>query len=144
MERAARLLDLSISPDGIREIATRSRGTPRIAGRLLRRVRDFADVARAGQVSAEIADNALTRLGVDPRGFDHLDCRFLELIAKTFQGGPVGIETIAAALSEQRDTLEEVVEPYFIQQGFLQRTSRGRVLTLEAFKYLKLPAPTLL
>jgi Holliday junction DNA helicase RuvB len=144
VERAARLLDLSISPDGIREIATRSRGTPRIAGRLLRRVRDFADVARAGQVSAEIADNALTRLGVDPRGFDHLDCRFLELIAKTFQGGPVGIETIAAALSEQRDTLEEVVEPYFIQQGFLQRTSRGRVLTLEAFKYLKLPAPTLL
>lgn len=144
IERAARLLNLPISQDGIHEIAARSRGTPRIAGRLLRRVRDFANVAKAKQVTAKIADHALTCLGVDPRGFDHLDCRFLELIAKTFQGGPVGIETIAAALSEQRDTIEEVVEPYFIQQGFLQRTSRGRMLTLDAFKYLKLPAPTLL
>ena len=144
VERAARLLNLPVSQDGIHEIAARSRGTPRIAGRLLRRVRDFANVAKAKQVTAEIADHALTCLGVDPRGFDHLDCRFLELIAKTFQGGPVGIETIAAALSEQRDTIEEVVEPYFIQQGFLQRTSRGRMLTLEAFKYLNLPAPTLL
>ncbi|MGI4851122.1 MAG: Holliday junction branch migration DNA helicase RuvB [Janthinobacterium lividum] len=142
VERAARLLSMSISQEAIQEIAKRSRGTPRIAGRLLRRVRDFSDVAKSPEVTASIADNALTRLGVNDRGFDLLDCQFLELIAKTFQGGPVGIDTIAAALSEQRDTLEEVIEPYFIQQGFLQRTSRGRMLTAEAFKYLNLPAPT--
>ena len=142
VERAARLLNMSISQEAIQEIARRSRGTPRIAGRLLRRVRDFADVAKSPEVTATIADNALTRLGVNNRGFDHLDCQFLELIAKTFQGGPVGIDTIAAALSEQRDTLEEVIEPYFIQQGFLQRTSRGRMLTAEAFKYLNLPEPS--
>ena len=142
VERAARLLSLSITPQGIYEIASRSRGTPRIAGRLLRRVRDFASVDKVSQVDEKIADRALSRLGVDKGGFDHLDCRFLELIATTFNGGPVGIDTIAAALSEQRDTLEEVIEPYFIQQGFLQRTSRGRILTQEAYRHLNLPVPS--
>jgi Holliday junction DNA helicase RuvB len=141
VERGARLLGLDLTNDGAREIASRARGTPRIAGRLLKRVRDFASVAKHGRVDAKIADAALTRLEVDGRGLDAFDKRYLQLIAESFGGGPVGIETIAAALGEARDAIEEIVEPYLLQQGFVQRTPRGRVVTAAAFAHLGLPAP---
>lgn len=139
--RGARIMGLPMSPDGAREVARRARGTPRIAGRLLRRVRDFADVANAETVDAKVADQALTRLEVDAIGLDELDRRYLNQIARHFGGGPVGIETIAAALSEPRDAIEDIIEPYLIQQGFLQRTPRGRVLTATAWNHLGLTAP---
>ena len=139
--RAARLMGLDLAPDGAREIARRARGTPRIAGRLLRRVRDFAIVDGVETVTVADADAALTRLDVDGRGLDALDRRYLGVIAESFGGGPVGIETIAAALSEPRDAIEDIVEPYLIQEGFLQRTPRGRLLTPHAFRHLGLSAP---
>ncbi|NTG08444.1 Holliday junction branch migration DNA helicase RuvB [Rhizobium rhizogenes] len=138
VRRGARLMGLGITEGGAREIARRARGTPRIAGRLLRRVRDFAEVAKAEAVTREIADEALTRLLVDNVGFDQLDKRYLNMIAVNFGGGPVGIETIAAGLSEPRDAIEDIIEPYMIQQGFIQRTPRGRVLTAIAWKHLGL------
>ena len=139
--RAARILGIGITPDGAEEIARRARGTPRISGRLLRRVRDFAIVAGSDKVTAAIADDALTRLEVDRMGLDQLDRRYLDTIAHKFGGGPVGIETIAAALSEPRDAIEEIIEPYLIQQGFIQRTPRGRIMTPIAFGHLGLAAP---
>ncbi|MEM7694552.1 MAG: Holliday junction branch migration DNA helicase RuvB [Pseudomonadota bacterium] len=134
--RGAGLMGIAITPDGAAEIARRARGTPRIAGRLLRRVRDFAIVAGAKAIDAHQADTALLRLDVDARGLDTLDRRYLTLIADAYGGGPVGIETLAAALSEPRDALEDIVEPYLLQQGFLQRTPRGRLLTATAFAHL--------
>lgn len=136
VERGARLLGVGMAKDGAMEIARRSRGTPRIAGRLLRRVTDFALVDGAKEVTRAVADKALLRLDVDARGLDQLDRRYLNVIAEFYNGGPVGIETIAAALSEPRDALEEIVEPYLIQQGFIQRTPRGRMLTALAFTHL--------
>jgi Holliday junction DNA helicase RuvB len=141
VRRGARLLNLPMSDDGAVEIARRARGTPRIAGRLLRRVRDFATVAGAETVNRRIADEALLRLEVDGLGLDALDRRYLTMIAGNFGGGPVGIETIAAALSEPRDAIEDIIEPYLIQQGFIQRTPRGRVLTANAWRHLGLVAP---
>jgi len=135
------VLKVAIGPDGAAEIARRSRGTPRIAGRLLRRVRDFAAVEQAELVTAEIADRALRQLEVDGEGLDALDHRYLTCIAKNYDGGPVGIETISAALSEPRDALEEIVEPFLLQQGFISRTPRGRVLTLRAYKHLGFTGP---
>ena len=139
--RNAGLLDVALSADGAAEVAARSRGTPRIAGRLLRRVRDFAAVAGVETIDAGIADRALNRLEVDQRGLDSMDRRYLSCIAENYGGGPVGIETIAAALSEQRDALEEVIEPFLIQQGFVQRTPRGRMLTRHGFGHLGLALP---
>ena len=141
VERGARVLGLELTSDGAREIASRARGTPRIAGRLLKRVRDFASVAGHKKIDAKVADGALTRLEVDSRGLDAFDKRYLTLIAESFGGGPVGIETIAAALGEARDAIEEIVEPFLMQQGFVQRTPRGRVLAPAAFVHLGLPAP---
>ena len=141
IRRGARLMGLGMSDDGAREIARRARGTPRIAGRLLRRVRDFAEVADATEVSRIIADEALTRLEVDHMGLDQLDRRYLNMICQHFGGGPVGIETIAAGLSEPRDAIEDIIEPYMIQQGFIQRTPRGRVMTATAWKHLGLNPP---
>jgi Holliday junction DNA helicase RuvB len=139
--RGARVLGVAMSTDGAAEIARRSRGTPRIAGRLLRRVRDFAAVAGVERIDAGTADKALARLEVDSRGLDGLDHRYLKTIAVNFGGGPVGIETIAAALSEPRDAIEEIIEPYLIQQGFVNRTPRGRVITPAAFGHLGLATP---
>jgi Holliday junction DNA helicase RuvB len=139
--RGARVLGLSLTADGAREIAQRSRGTPRIAGRLLKRVRDFASVAGKGEVNAKVADDALARLEVDKRGLDAFDRRYLKLIAEGFGGGPVGVETLAAALGEPRDAIEEIVEPFLIQQSFIQRSPRGRVLTGLAYSHIGLPAP---
>jgi Holliday junction DNA helicase RuvB len=123
------------------EIARRSRGTPRIAGRLLRRVRDFAAVAGSATIDAAVADKALKMLEVDSEGLDALDHRYINCIAKSYEGGPVGIETISAALSEPRDALEEIVEPYLLQQGFIGRTPRGRILTARAYRHMGLSAP---
>lgn len=139
--RAARLLGLAIDPQGAREIARRSRGTPRVAGRLLRRVRDFADVRGAGLVTREVADEALTRLEIDRLGLDAMDRRYLAMIATTYKGGPVGVETLAAGLAEPRDTIEEVVEPYLIQLGLIARTARGRVLNDAGWQHLELIPP---
>ncbi|HRD78726.1 MAG TPA: Holliday junction branch migration DNA helicase RuvB [Hyphomicrobiaceae bacterium] len=139
--RGARVIGAPINAEGAREIARRSRGTPRIAGRLLRRVRDFAAVARAPVIDAPVADKALRQLEVDNEGLDALDHRYITCIAKNYDGGPVGIETIAAALSEPRDALEEIVEPYLLQQGFIGRTPRGRVLTMKAFRHIGLAGP---
>ena len=141
VRRGARIMGLGMTDEGAVEIARRSRGTPRIAGRLLRRVRDFAEVAKAEAVTRQIADAALTRLSVDSIGLDQLDRRYLDMIAQNFGGGPVGIETIAAGLSEPRDAIEDIIEPYLIQQGFLQRTPRGRVLTARAWGHMGLAAP---
>jgi Holliday junction DNA helicase RuvB len=141
VRRGARLMGLAITDDGAKEIARRARGTPRIAGRLLRRVRDFAEVAKAEAVTKQIADEALTRLLVDNMGLDQLDKRYLNMIAVNFGGGPVGIETIAAGLSEPRDAIEDIIEPYMIQQGFIQRTPRGRVLTGNAWRHLDMQPP---
>ncbi len=139
--RAARLLALDLTPDGAREIAARARGTPRIAGRLLRRVRDFAAADGTATVNAKAADRALNRLEVDGLGLDAMDRRYLIMIADLYRGGPVGIETLAAGLSEARDTLEDVVEPFLIQQGLVARTARGRVLNGPAWKHLGLKPP---
>lgn len=141
VRRGARILGMPIGDDGAVEIARRARGTPRIAGRLLRRVRDFASVAGAETVSRKVADDALSRLEVDALGLDQLDRRYLSMIAMNFGGGPVGIETIAAGLSEPRDAIEDIIEPYLIQQGFIMRTPRGRVLTANAWKHLGLEVP---
>ncbi len=141
VKRGARLLGMAMSEDGAMEIARRSRGTPRIAGRLLRRVTDFAQVAGAEEITRSVADKALLRLDVDARGLDQLDRRYLDTMAKFYGGGPVGIETLAAALSEPRDALEEIVEPYLIQQGFIQRTPRGRMMTALAFQHMGLTVP---
>jgi Holliday junction DNA helicase RuvB len=139
--RAAMLLDLGISPDGAAEVAKRSRGTPRIAGRLLRRVRDFANVAGDPIVTMKVADAALTRLEVDNLGLDAMDRRYLTMIADIYKGGPVGVETLAAGLSEPRDTIEEVIEPYLIQLGLVARTARGRCLNALGWKHLGLNPP---
>ncbi|AGF75015.1 holliday junction DNA helicase RuvB [Bartonella australis AUST/NH1] len=141
VQRNARLFSVQINDDGAREIARRARGTPRIAGRLLRRVCDFALIKRAGKIDQATADEALSRLEVDSLGLDPLDRRYLILIAETFLGGPVGIETIAAALSEPRDAIEDIIEPYLLQQGFIQRTARGRIITEKAWTHLGLCAP---
>ena len=139
--RAAGLLDLAIAPDGATEIARRARGTPRIAGRLLRRVRDFANVAGTPTVDRIAADRALNRLEVDALGLDAMDRRYLHMIADIYRGGPVGVETLAAGLSEPRDTIEEVIEPYLIQLGLVARTARGRVLNAGGWKHLGLNPP---
>lgn len=139
--RGARLMGVQAEADGLREIAKRARGTPRIAGRLLRRVVDFALVEGDGLLDRRLADNALTRLGVDEIGLDGADRRYLSLLAENYGGGPVGIETIAAALSESRDALEEVIEPYLLQSGLIQRTPRGRMLAHKAWTHLGLEAP---
>ncbi len=139
--RAAGLLGLAIAPDGATEVARRSRGTPRIAGRLLRRVRDFADVAGAPVVDADVADRALNRMEVDRLGLDAMDRRYLTMIADIYRGGPVGVETLAAGLSEPRDTIEEVIEPYLIQIGMVARTARGRCLNAAGWKHLGIEPP---
>jgi holliday junction DNA helicase RuvB len=139
--RNARLMGAPASDSGAREIARRARGTPRIAGRLLRRVVDFAVVEGDGTVSQALADRALTRLGVDRLGCDGADRRYLKLIAENYAGGPVGIETLSAALSESRDSLEEVIEPFLLQQGLIQRTSRGRMLAAKAWAHLGIAPP---
>lgn len=139
--RNAELLGVGITDDGALEIAKRSRGTPRIAGRLLRRVRDFAVVESDGTITQEQADGALKRLEVDAAGLDQLDRRYLMCIAENYGGGPVGVETLAAALSEARDAIEDVIEPYLLQQGMIARTPRGRMLAQKAWAHLGLPAP---
>ena len=141
VRRAANLLDLTITGDGAREIAGRARGTPRIAGRLLRRVRDFANVDGIREVDAKTADAALNRLEVDTLGLDMMDRRYLTMIADIYKGGPVGVETLAAGLSEPRDTIEEVIEPYLIQLGLVARTARGRQLNARGWKHLGLNPP---
>ncbi|MGW8190349.1 Holliday junction branch migration DNA helicase RuvB [Sphingomonas hankookensis] len=139
--RAAGLLDLGIAKDGATEVARRARGTPRIAGRLLRRVRDFANVAGVEIVDARTADAALNRLEVDAKGLDAMDRRYLSMIADVYRGGPVGVETLAAGLSEPRDTIEEVIEPYLIQIGMIARTARGRCLNAGGWKHLGFEPP---
>ena len=141
VERNAALLDMPLSKDGAAEVARRARGTPRVAGRLLRRVRDFAAVEGLAPVDAAAADQGLRRMDVDDRGLDTMDRRYLACIAENHAGGPVGVETLAAALSEQRDAIEEVIEPFLLQQGLLQRTPRGRLLTRAAYAHLGLPLP---
>ena len=141
VRRNARLLGVQCDDAGAGEIARRARGTPRIAGRLLRRVVDFAVVEGGGVISQSLADHALTRLGVDHLGLDGADRRYLRLIAESYSGGPVGIETLSAALSESRDALEEVIEPYLLQKGLIQRTPRGRMLAQGAWDHLGLPVP---
>jgi Holliday junction DNA helicase RuvB len=140
--RGARVLGIGMNADGANEIARRSRGTPRIAGRLLRRVRDFAHAAGVQQIDRKLADRALLQLEVDASGLDAMDRRYLMTIAEHYGGGPVGVETLAAALSEPRDAIEEIIEPFLIQKGFLQRTPRGRLITGHAFKHLGLAEPT--
>jgi Holliday junction DNA helicase RuvB len=139
--RAAGILNMAITDDGALEIAKRSRGTPRIAGRLTRRVRDFAAVLNAKTIDAAVADEALKRLDVDGQGLDGMDRRYLRCIVENYGGGPVGVETLAAALSDQRDVIEDVIEPYLMQQGFVQRTPRGRMVSEKGFLYLGLKAP---
>lgn len=139
--RGARLLGVQAEDAGVREVARRARGTPRIAGRLLRRVVDFALVEGDGRLTQALADNALTRLGVDHLGLDGADRRYLTLLAENYGGGPVGVETIAAALSESRDAIEEVIEPFLLQQGLIARTPRGRMLAAKAWAHLGLAAP---
>jgi Holliday junction DNA helicase RuvB len=135
------VLGIGMTQDGANEIARRSRGTPRIAGRLLRRVRDFAHVAKAEKIDRVLADKALIELEVDAAGLDAMDRRYLTTIAQNYGGGPVGVETMAAALSEPRDAIEEIIEPFLIQKGFLQRTPRGRLITSHAFRHLGLAEP---
>jgi Holliday junction DNA helicase RuvB len=139
--RGARLMNIPCESEGALEIARRARGTPRIAGRLLRRVVDFAVVEGDGRLTRAIADSSLTRLGVDHLGLDGADRRYLSLIAENYSGGPVGIETISAALSESRDAVEEVIEPFLLQQGLIQRTPRGRMLARKAWEHLGLAVP---
>ena len=141
VNRGARVLGIAITADGANEIARRARGTPRIAGRLLRRVRDFASVDGAAAIDRAVADKALAALEVDGVGLDAMDRRYLKTIAENYGGGPVGVETLAAALSEPRDAIEDIIEPYLIQCGLLQRTPRGRLITGHAFRHLGLPEP---
>jgi Holliday junction DNA helicase RuvB len=141
VNRGARVLGIGMTPEGANEIARRARGTPRIAGRLLRRVRDFAHVGKASAIDRKLADRALLALEVDAAGLDAMDRRYLTTIAVNYGGGPVGVETIAAALSEPRDAIEEIIEPFLIQQGLVQRTPRGRLLTGHAFRHLGLAEP---
>ncbi len=141
VSRSARILNVGLKEDGAYELARRSRGTPRIANRLLRRVRDFAQVLGDGTINREIANDALNRLNVDERGFDEMDRRILQTIIEKFGGGPVGIDTVAVAVSEERDTIEDVYEPYLIQVGFLARTPRGRVATPLAYAHLGVTPP---
>jgi Holliday junction DNA helicase RuvB len=140
VKRSAKLLNATLDDRGANEIAKRSRGTPRIANRLLRRVRDFAEVKGNGQITQDIADAALSMLDVDGVGFDLMDRKLLEAIIHKFDGGPVGIDNLASAISEERETIEDVIEPYLIQQGFLQRTPRGRIATTLAYTHLGLPS----
>ncbi|NVO08175.1 MAG: Holliday junction branch migration DNA helicase RuvB, partial [Rhodoferax sp.] len=139
--RSAGLLKVPLNEDGGFEIARRSRGTPRIANRLLRRVRDYADVKGKGLIDLDIANRALAMLDVDPQGFDLMDRKLLEAVIHRFDGGPVGLDNIAASIGEERETIEDVIEPYLIQQGFLQRTPRGRIATLAAYRHLGVAAP---
>jgi len=141
VNRGARVLGIGIAADGSNEVARRARGTPRIAGRLLRRVRDFAYVDGAKIIDRKTADRALSALEVDSAGLDAMDRRYLKTIAENYGGGPVGVDTMAAALSEPRDAIEDIIEPFLIQKGFLQRTPRGRLLTVLAFQHLGLPEP---
>jgi Holliday junction DNA helicase RuvB len=141
VERGARVLNIGMNKDGAREIAKRARGTPRIAGRLLKRVRDFAAVDKVSTIDAKAADRALSQLEVDGAGLDAMDRRYLRIISDHYAGGPVGIETISAALSEPRDALEDIIEPFLIQRGFIQRTPRGRMMTSHAYKHLGLTEP---
>lgn len=140
--RSAQLLGVKLDQLGAREIAKRSRGTPRIANRLLRRVRDYAEVKANGEVTATIADQALNMLNVDDQGFDHMDRRLLLTMIEKFSGGPVGVDSLAAAISEERDTIEDVLEPYLIQQGYITRTPRGRMVTSQAYEHFDLPTLT--
>ena len=141
VKRSAGLLNVPTDVAGGFEIARRSRGTPRIANRLLRRVRDYADVKGSGQITLDIANKALAMLDVDPQGFDLMDRKLLEAVIHRFDGGPVGLDNIAASIGEERDTIEDVIEPYLIQQGFLQRTPRGRIATLAAYRHLGVTPP---
>ena len=141
VERSAHILEIGIDAKGASEIARRSRGTPRIANRLLRRVRDYAEVKADGHITADIADRALDMLSVDQRGFDNLDRRLLLAMIEKFDGGPVGVESLAASISEERGTIEDVLEPYLIQQGFMLRTPRGRMVTRNAYLHFGLPHP---
>ena len=141
VRRGARVMGVEITDDGAAEIAKRSRGTPRISGRLLKRVRDFASVDGAPQINTAVADKALRKLDVDAAGLDAMDRRYLGCIAQNYAGGPVGVETLAAALAEERDTIEDVIEPFLIQQGMIQRTPRGRVLADAGYRHLGLPTP---
>ncbi|RLA47387.1 MAG: Holliday junction branch migration DNA helicase RuvB [Gammaproteobacteria bacterium] len=141
VERSAHILEIGIDAKGAAEIARRSRGTPRIANRLLRRVRDYAEVKADGYITADIADRALDMLSVDQRGFDNLDRRLLLAMIEKFDGGPVGVESLAASISEERGTIEDVLEPYLIQQGFMLRTPRGRMVTRNAYLHFGLPQP---
>ena len=142
VQRSADCLNLDLSANGAHEIARRSRGTPRIANRLLRRVRDYADVRNNGIISSEIAKQALSMLDVDSEGFDFMDIKLLQAIVERFDGGPVGLDNLAAAIGEERDTIEDVLEPYLIQQGFLQRTPRGRIATQRTYEHLKRFSPS--
>lgn len=137
VKRSANILKIQIDDDGAREIARRSRGTPRIVNRLLRRVRDFAEIEGDGTITRELADHSLKRLEVDNQGFDYMDCLLLLTIIDKFSGGPVGLDTLAAAIGEERDTIEDVIEPYLIQQGFLNRTPRGRIVTESCFRHFQ-------
>ena len=141
VRRSAQLLKVKLADEGATEIARRSRGTPRIANRLLRRVRDFADVKGNGSIDKGVADRALAMLDVDPQGLDVMDRKLLEAVIHRFDGGPVGLDNVAAAIGEERDTIEDVIEPFLIQQGYLQRTPRGRVATLAAYRHLGLNVP---
>jgi Holliday junction DNA helicase RuvB len=141
VRRSATILGIECAPDGAGEIARRSRGTPRIANRLLRRVRDFAQVRAGGVITRPVADEAMAMLKIDAEGFDQLDRRMLQMIIDNFEGGPVGVESLAAALSEERGTLEDVIEPYLIQQGYLVRSARGRMATHKAYTHLGLKSP---
>jgi Holliday junction DNA helicase RuvB len=141
VRRSAGILNIACAPDGAAEIARRSRGTPRIANRLLRRARDFAQVRAGGEISKEVADAAMLMLQVDPQGFDEVDRSLLRMIIENFDGGPVGVESLAAALSEERGTLEDVIEPYLIQQGYVVRSARGRMATSKAYLHLGLKPP---
>ena len=141
VRRSAGLLKVETDETGGFEIARRSRGTPRIANRLLRRVRDYADVRGDGSITRELADRALAMLDVDPQGFDIMDRKLLEAVVHRFDGGPVGLDNIAASIGEEAGTIEDVIEPYLIQQGFLQRTPRGRMATQAAYRHLGLPVP---
>ena len=142
VQRSAECLNLDLSENGAHEIARRSRGTPRIANRLLRRVRDYADVRNNGIISSGIAKQALSMLDVDSEGFDFMDIKLLQSIVERFDGGPVGLDNLAAAIGEERDTIEDVLEPYLIQQGFLQRTPRGRIATQRTYEHLKRFSPS--
>jgi len=142
IERSAKLLNAQIDPQGSVEIAKRARGTPRIANRLLRRVRDYAEVKGSGMITKEMADAALAMLDVDPMGFDIMDRKLLEAILHKFNGGPVGIDNLTAAIGEERDTIEDVLEPFLIQQGYLQRTSRGRIATRQSYEHFGLKPPS--